>query len=121
MMTKDPQNAGGMPDTETPMDPQNAGGHPMDEGMEGEHDESMHGGVIHISSDMLPEGMAAKVNKGDIIEFKASGPMDEEGDIPLVYNTGKGDGEGDGMDEWENDFKKAMSPRNPEPMAGGGY
>src|SRR5690242_19934404 len=66
------------------------------------------GGVIHIPKDMLPAGMSEKVNKGDILEFRAIGPADSDGDIPVEYNTGKEEkGE-----SWEDGFRKEMSPRN---------
>lgn len=104
----------------------------MDEGMhqEGMHDEGAEEqmGIIHIPKDMLPPGMSEKVNKGDILEFRAIGPADAEGDIPVEYNTGK---EEKGP-AWEDKFREEMSPRkedaNPQPPAnesgggeGGGY
>lgn len=113
----DPQDAGAMPDTDEAMDPQDAGGQPEDES-----DDDSPSGVIHLSADMLPEGMAAKVKKGDVFKFTAMGPMDEEGDIPLTCDACKKDAGGpdaEGSDSWENDFKKAMSPRNPEPVPNG--
>lgn len=103
----------------------------MDEGM---HQEGMHddpgameheSGIIHIPKDMLPPGMSEKVNKGDILEFRAIGPADAEGDIPVEYNTGKEEEKGPA---WEDDFRKEMSPSkegaNPQApemgMGGGG-
>lgn len=63
-------------------------------------------GQIHIPSDMLPEGMAGKVKVGDILEFKVTGPPDEDGDVPVEYNHGKDSGE-----SWEDGLRKEMSPR----------
>ena len=96
------------------------GGETMSEGM---HEEGMHedpgakdfqSGVIHIPKDMLPPGMAEKVNKGDILEFRAIGTADEEGDIPVEYNMG----EEKKAPEWEDKFREEMSPSkadaNPE-------
>jgi hypothetical protein len=70
-------------------------------------------GVLHLSANMLPKGM--NLNKGDVVEFKVIGDQDDEGDWPIEYNTGdKGDASESGKGEegsWENDFRKAMSPR----------
>lgn len=86
-----------------------------------DHDEGKEAdmGIIHIPSDMLPEGMASSCKVGDILEFKVTGPMDNEGDVPVEYNYGdKGD---KGDSDWENDLRHEMSPRTPteeteEPM-----
>ena len=66
-------------------------------------------GAIHIPKDMLPKGMAEKIKKGDILEFKCIGPADQDGDIPVEYNTGKDSGE-----SWEDGLRKEMSPRSGE-------
>lgn len=86
-----------------------------------DHDESQETemGVIHIPSDMLPEGMAASCKPGDILEFKVKGPADAEGDVPVEYNYGEDSDKGD--KDWENDLRHEMSPRTPteeteEPM-----
>lgn len=80
---------------------------PADPGANGETNQ---GGVIHIPKDMLPPGMAEKINKGDILEFRCIGPADAEGDVPVEYNTGEGE---DNKEEpWEDQFRKEMSPRS---------
>jgi hypothetical protein len=66
---------------------------------------------VHIPGSMLPKGM--KVNKGDILEFKCTGEMDEDGDYPCEYNHGDGEG-----DDWASGLRHEMSPRNGD---GGGY
>jgi hypothetical protein len=105
---------------------------PMEPG-EGMDDEGMHqdpgamehsGGIIHIPKDMLPPGMAEKINKGDILEFRCIGTADEEGDIPVEYNTG----EEEKAPAWEDKFREEMSPSKqgampqapPEDGMGGG-
>lgn len=82
-------------------------------------------GVIHIPKDMLPEGMAAKVKPGDILEFRAVAGADSEGDIPVEYNHGEG--HGDEHEEtpkpWEEEFREHMSPaaNSSGGADGGGY
>lgn len=98
-------------------------GSDMSEHEEGMHDESMHEegmdhkqgyGSLYLSPSMLPEGM--KANPGDILEFKVI-QTDKDGDIEVTYNTGKyGEGK-DEMEDWESDFRKEMSPREPEESA----
>lgn len=84
---------------------------PQEESM---HEEDKKGyGSLYLSPEMLPEGM--KVNPGDILEFKVV-QADKDGDIEVTYNTGKEEGKDD-MNEWENDFRKEMSPRQPEESA----
>ena len=68
------------------------------------------GGVIHIPQDMLPPGMAQKIKKDDILEFRCIGPADAEGDVPVEYNTGEGEEEKE--EPWEDQFRKEMSPRS---------
>lgn len=82
------------------------------------HDEVAEGqmGIIHIGSDMLPDGMSKKVKKGDILEFKAIGPADAEGDIPVTYNTGDDE---EKKEPWEDSFRKEMSPRGDKADTGG--
>lgn len=82
------------------------------------------GGIIHIPKDMLPPGMSEKVKEGDILEFRAIGPADAEGDIPVEYNTGEPE---EKAPEWEEDFRKEMSPQKenaqpevPEDSSGAG-
>ena len=70
------------------------------------HGQAFPSGQIHIPKDMLPDGMAEKVNVGDILEFKVTAKMDPDGDIPVEYNTGKDSGE-----SWEDGLRKEMSPR----------
>lgn len=89
-------------------------GNPTSSGSgEMDHDEGMEHsdpGTIHIPSDMLPEGMAAKCKPGDILEFKVTGPADGDGDVPVEYNYGD-----DGKDtSWEDELRHEMSPRTGE-------
>jgi len=93
-------SGGGSPPAE--QEEADPGAMPHDEGAEGQM------GILHISKDMLPAGMAEKVNKGDILEFRAVGTVDAEGDIPVEYNTGEGD---EKKEPWEDEFRKEMSPR----------
>lgn len=81
-----------------------------------------------LSVDMLPPGMAAEINPGDILEFKVVAAANESGTIEVEYNYGE---EGEHMEEgkesmggekesessWEDDFRKEMSPQNPNPSA----
>lgn len=76
------------------------------EGREGHGHGFEEMGAIHIPRDMLPKGMAEKVKVGDILEFKVIANIDEDGDIPVEYNTGKDSGE-----SWEDGLRKEMSPR----------
>lgn len=94
-------------------------GNPGEMGMGGDsdHDESAEEsqGVIHIPSDMLPEGMAAKCKPGDILEFKVTGAVDQDGDVPVEYNYGdEGGDKGEEGSSWEDDLRHEMSPRTPE-------
>lgn len=91
-------------------DSESGGG--MDHG--GMHEDGDSYPPIWFDKAMLPEGM--KVNPGDILEFKAL-ETDKDGSIKAVYNTGKDGKSDDGMEEWENDFKQAMSAREPEEAA----
>lgn len=85
-----------------------------------------------IDPDMLPPGMAEKINKGDILEFKVVEGGDGDGGITVEYNYGEGGGEGEEKEpmseamkegdmgemkegetgNWEEDFRKSMSPQN---------
>ena len=66
---------------------------------------------LFIEPSMLPEGMAATMKPGDILEFKYVG-TDKDGDIEVQYNHGKG--EQDDSKEWEDNFRKHMSPTSDE-------
>lgn len=92
---------------------------------EASHDERTEEaqGIIHIPKDMLPPGMSEKVKKGDVLEFRAIGPADADGDIPVEYNRG----EEEKAPAWEDEFRAKMSPQKesaepevPEAGDGGG-
>lgn len=64
---------------------------------------------------MLPEGMAEKCKPGDILEFKVTGAMDGDRDIPVEYNYGdEGGDKGEEGQSWEDDLRHEMSPRTPQ-------
>lgn len=78
--------------------------------------------TFHLSADMLPPGMAQKVNVDDILEFRVVAKPDSDGDIEVSYNYGEegkgGEGEyaedkgGEGGEQsWEDEFRHEMSPR----------
>lgn len=71
--------------------------------------------TFHLPPGTLPKGM--KVNPGDVIEVRVVSGPDEEGAIPVTYNTGKDDhSEGE---PWEKGFMEEMSARHSqtnEPM-----
>lgn len=79
--------------------------------------EGGEGATMEVGPEMLPAGMAEKVNVGDILEFRV---VSKDGKIQVEYNHGEGGGgeekagmgEGKGEeDEWAQDLKSEMSPR----------
>lgn len=99
------------------------------------------GAELVLDADMLPEGIAATLKDGDIVRMRVVGSPDADGAVTVVYDTGGTSGEpmeetesespelagpapepSETMEEgetgdWEEDFRKAMSPRNQQTEA----
>lgn len=75
--------------------------------------DTTQGQVWHVPKELIPEGM--KVQRGDILEFKALGPADADGDVPVEYNhEGYGEKEGEQTDEgYADDFHKFAQDMSP--------
>jgi hypothetical protein len=64
--------------------------------------------TVVLSADHFPAGMTPK--DGDKLTFCVTGPVDSEGNVSGYFESG---GEsGSGMNDWENDFRKSMSPQS---------
>lgn len=104
-------NMGPAESTDMPMDDSTA----QDPGAMPPEDQG--NGVIHIPGDMLPESIRGKCKPGDKLTFEVVGAPDEEGDVPVEFESGAGYTESaseEAGEPWENEFRKAMSPRNPD-------
>lgn len=71
---------------------------------------------VQIPMENFPEGMAIK--SGDRITFYVTGAPDDNGQVS-GYFMDKADEKGDENKDssWDNDFRAAMSPRNPNPQS----
>lgn len=76
-------------------------------------DDSADKNSVMLSSDHFPDGMAPK--KGEKLTFCVTGDPDSEGNV-MGYFEPMGGKQDDGT-SWEDDFKKEMSPSNPQPEA----
>lgn len=81
-----------------------AGEKTMDQGMPPETSEGGEHARVDVTSLIPPE---MNVKDGEVLEFRVF----REGDtIMAEYNYGK-EGEDEGNESWEDDFRKHMSPR----------
>lgn len=74
-------------------------------------DKGMDKNTVVLSADHFPKGMVPK--DGDKLTFCVMGAPDSEGNVSGYFEASGG---GD-MDDWENDFKKEMSPTAPQQEA----
>lgn len=51
-------------------------------------------------------------SKGDKLTFCVTGDPDEDGNVTGYFETGESDG-ADESEQWEKDFRKSFSARNP--------
>lgn len=81
--------------------------------------------VFHLSSDMLPPGVADKLKPGDKIELECTAAKDSEGDVGFTCcNSGdyespeedqaEGGEEGENSGSWEEQARAELSPQAPE-------
>ncbi len=70
------------------------------------------GKVMHLPAKFLPPG----VKEGDVLKISVTGPVDEEGDVP-VQVQGQNPSPEEGGDSWENGLREALSPQAGEETA----
>lgn len=65
---------------------------------------------VDLPMELLPEGMTVKA--GDKLTFCVTGDADENGNIPGYFMQSKTSGGDKSDDDWDDQFRAAMSPRN---------
>jgi hypothetical protein len=74
-------------------------------------DKGMDKNTVVLSADHFPQGMSPK--EGDKLTFCVTSAADSEGNVSGYFEMGDGMGKS-GDDDWEQNFRKSMSPTAPQ-------